>query len=58
MGVEYVQKDIRELTNINLINHIEDFNLGWHAWAEIGTDLRNDSKHPELIWRSRLSKGF
>lgn len=58
LNVEYLQKDFRKLTNLNLINHIEDFNLGWNLTAEIGTDIGNTNTSPTLLWRSNLSKGI
>lgn len=58
LSVEYLQKDYRKLTNLNLINHIEDFNFGWNATASIGSDLTNSEDSPSLIWQSHLSKGF
>lgn len=58
VSVEYLQKDYRKLTNLNLINQIEDFNFGWSGSASIGTDLSNNQGSPTLIWQSHLSKGF
>tara|TARA_R110000868_G_scaffold400884_2_gene675638 strand:- start:691 stop:2292 length:1602 start_codon:yes stop_codon:yes gene_type:complete len=58
VALEYVQKAYRKLTNLNLINHIEDFNLGWHLTANIGTDFSNQADSPTLLWKSTLSKGF
>lgn len=57
LSVEYLQKDFRKLTNLNLINHIEDFNLGWHITSDIGSDLGKTNTSPTIIWRSNLSKG-
>jgi len=57
LSVEYLQKDFRKLANLNLINHIEDFNLGWHLKIHVGTDIGNTETSPTLIWRSNLSKG-
>ncbi|AZQ85245.1 hypothetical protein EKO29_15445 [Colwellia sp. Arc7-635] len=58
IAVEYLQKDYRKLTNLNLINQIEDFNLGWNATLNIGTDLSNKPTSPTLIWQSHLFKGI
>jgi len=58
IAVEYLQKDYRKLTNLNLINHIEDFNLGWNANLNIGTDLNNNPTSPTFIWQSNVSKGI
>jgi hypothetical protein len=57
ISIEYLEKDFRKLTNLNLINQIEDFNLGWNASANLGTDLSNNHDSPVLIWQSNLSKG-
>tara|TARA_R110001632_G_scaffold45219_1_gene114904 strand:- start:8555 stop:10153 length:1599 start_codon:yes stop_codon:yes gene_type:complete len=58
LAVEYLQKDYRKLTNLNLINQIEDFNLGWNATLNIGTDLSNNPSSPAFIWQGHLSKGL
>lgn len=56
--LEYLQKDYRELTNLYVINHIEDFNLGWHALASLGSDFSQSDTSPSVLWQSHLSKGF
>jgi hypothetical protein len=58
LSVEYLQKDYRKLTNLNVINHIEDFNSGWIATASVGSDLTQKKDSPKLVWKSHLSKGF
>ena len=58
LSVEYLQKDYRKLTNLNSINQIEDFNLGWNASASVGSDINANEASPSLIWQSHLSKGF
>ncbi|MBU2878141.1 hypothetical protein [Aliiglaciecola lipolytica] len=58
VSIEYLQKDFRKLTNLHLINHIEDYNLGWHVSASIGTDFSDRDNAPSLIWQSNLSKGI
>lgn len=57
VSAEYLQKDYRKLTNLNLINQIEDFNLGWHLRATLGKDFSNNTAAPTLLWQSKLSKG-
>ncbi|WP_448212259.1 hypothetical protein [Colwellia sp. MEBiC06753] len=57
-SAQYLQKDYRELKNVNLINQIEDFNLGWFASINIGHDFYNNDYSPDLIWQSYLSKGL
>lgn len=56
--VEYLQKDYRKLTNLNLIDQIEDFNLGWNGTLKIGTDIGSQHNSPILLWQSYLSKGI
>lgn len=58
LNVEFLQKDYRKLTNVNLINHIEDFNLGWHITGHVGTDISGSDMSPLLIWQSSASKGI
>ena len=55
-NVEFLQKDYRKLTNLNLINHIEDFNFGWHVSSKLGTGLGSNS--PSIIWQSSVAKGI
>lgn len=58
ISLEYLQKDYRKLTNLKLINQIEDFNLGWNFNANLGTDLSNKDDSPTFIWQSQVSKGL
>ena len=58
IAVEYLQKDYHKFTNFNLINQIEDFNLGWHASVLIGKDFSNTDLSPSFVWRSSLSTGL
>ena len=58
ISMEYVQKDYRELTNFNLINQIEDFNLGWHVSGLIGRDFANMPSSPSAVWQFNFSKGL
>jgi outer membrane protein assembly factor BamA len=55
--LHYLQKDYRKLKNFNLINQIEDFNLGWDVKADLGTSVTSDLISPQLIFRSKVSKG-
>lgn len=58
VSVEYLQKDYRKLKNFNLINQIEDFNLGWHGAIKLGHDFSNDLISPNWVVESTISKGF
>jgi hypothetical protein len=57
ISAEYLQKDYLKLTNFNLINQIEDFNLGWHISAMLGRDFGHSEQSPDVIWQSSVSKG-
>lgn len=57
-SIEYLQKDYLKLTNFNLINQIEDFNLGWHLSALLGRDFSNSAQAPDAIWQTSLTKGL
>ena len=58
ISAEYLQKDYLKLTNFNLINQIEDFNLGWHISALLGSDFSNNPQAPDALWQTSLSKGL
>ena len=58
LNIEYLKKEFRKLTNLYLINQIEDFNLGWNFSAQIGSDIGNNQASPTILWRSYLSKGI
>ena len=57
LSLEYLEKDYKKLTNLHLINHIEDFNLGWNFHVNLGRDFSNNDGSAKLIWQSELSKG-
>lgn len=57
VSVEYLQKDYLKLSNFNLINQIEDFNLGWHISVLLGRDFSQSLQTPDAIWHSSVSKG-
>ena len=58
VSMQYLQKDYKKLSNLNLISHIEDFNLGWNAKVSVGSDLRGSVYSPKYIWQSSVSKGL
>jgi len=57
LSVDYIQKDYRKLKNVNLINHIEDFNLGWNLGGLVGSDFSGKDDSPSLLWQSYITKG-
>ncbi|WP_085949164.1 hypothetical protein [Paraglaciecola chathamensis] len=55
---EYLQKDYQKLTNLNLINQIEDFNLGWHISTMVGSDFSSSLASPDVIFSVSSTTGF
>jgi hypothetical protein len=58
VSIDYLQKNYRKLSNFNLINQIEDFNLGWHVSGLIGREFANTMQSPAVIWQMSFSKGL
>lgn len=57
-SIKYLNKDYRKLSNFNLINQIEDFNIGWDMSIDLGTDISNNRISPSFLWRSTIKKGL
>jgi len=58
LGIDYVEKEFHKLTNIKLVNIIEDFNTGWQFDANIGIGNGNNDNGAWLFWSSNVNKGF
>lgn len=58
LGIEYIEKEYHKLTNIQLINKIEDFNTGWQFNGNVGVGDGNKDNSAWLLWNTNLSKGF
>ena len=58
VGVEYLEKKYRKLTNVHLISQIEDFNIGWQINSRWGVSNGNNSKSAWVLWHADISKGF
>nr|WP_258405333.1 hypothetical protein [Shewanella mesophila] len=60
IGYQYLQDDYKVLNNVHLINHNEDFNLGWQHYIKLGietSDTRDSSPVGyHLDWLS--SRGY
>lgn len=56
--VEYVQDHFRELSNVRLINQIEDFNFGWRFQTTLGVNVASRD-HDESLFVAdvEISKG-
>ncbi len=57
-GMEYIQNGYKELQNIHLIDHIEDFNLGWYFTSRLGFSPSNSITDNSLMWNWQISKGL
>lgn len=56
--VEYLQDNFRELTNVRVINQIEDFNLGWHFTTRFGVNVSSrDNDESLFVTRLTAAKG-
>jgi outer membrane protein assembly factor BamA len=58
LGVDYIEKDFKKLTNIHLITQIEDFNHGWQISSRLGL---GDGKKENSAWafyQANINKGF
>ena len=58
LGLDYLEKDFKKLTNIHLITQIEDFNHGWQFNGRLGL---SDGNKPNAAWAlffAEVNKGF
>lgn len=56
--LEYLEDDFKELSNVHLINQIEDFNLGWHIETQIGINVVSRENNESLfVTEVEASKG-
>ncbi len=58
LGVEYVEKNFKKLSNIHLITQIEDFNHGWQINSSFGIGDGNNPNSAWLFWQANIKKGF
>jgi hypothetical protein len=58
LGIEYIEKDFQELTNIHLISQIEDFNNGWQLNTSVGLGNGDNNNSAWLFYNSAVKKGF
>ncbi|OFC69279.1 hypothetical protein BFC18_20710 [Alteromonas confluentis] len=54
--LEYIEDDFRELSNVHVINQIEDFNMGWHFQTWFGVNIA-ERKNNESLYVARFSAG-
>lgn len=58
IGASFITKNFKELSNINLINQIEDFNLGWELDFEFGNSTLGGYLSPTNTYSLNINKGF
>lgn len=58
LGIEYIEKDFKKLSNIHLISQIEDFNHGWQISSQFGIGNGKHQNTPWSVWNMRVQKGF
>ena len=58
LGVEYIEKDFKKLTNIHLITQIEDFNHGWQFSSRLGLSNGNKKNSAWALFQAEINKGF
>ena len=58
LGVDYIEKDFKKLTNIHLITQIEDFNHGWQFNGRIGVSDGSKQNSAWALFFTQINKGF
>lgn len=58
LGVDYIEKNFKKLTNIHLITQIEDFNHGWKLSSRLGISDGTKENNAWALFQVNISKGF
>ena len=58
LGIEYIEKNFKKMTNIHLITQIEDFNHGWQITSSFGIGNGKNLNSAWLFWQANIKKGF
>jgi hypothetical protein len=58
LGVDYIQKNFKKLTNIHLITQIEDFNHGWQFSSRLGVSDGRKENNAWALFQANIDKGF
>ena len=58
LGLSYIEKDFKKLTNIHLISQIEDFNHGWQLSGRIGISDGERNNGAWALFQTEINKGF
>ena len=55
---DYLEDDFRELSNVHVINQIEDFNLGWQLTTKLGVNVASrDNAESLFVISMQAAKG-
>jgi hypothetical protein len=58
LGIDYIEKDFKKLTNIHLITQIEDFNHGWQFSSHLGVSDGSKENSAWALFQANIDKGF
>jgi hypothetical protein len=58
IGIQYIEKNFKKLTNIHLITQIEDFNHGWQFSSRIGISDGKKKNSAWALFQANINKGF
>lgn len=58
LGIDYIEKDFKKLTNIHLITQIEDFNHGWQFSSRLGLSDGSKKNSAWALFQADIDKGF
>mgnify|MGYP000396488943 CR=1 FL=1 len=58
LGIDYLEKDFKKLTNIHLITQIEDFNHGWQFNGRLGLSDGSKEDSAWALFSAQINKGF
>jgi len=58
IGIDYIEKNFKKLTNIHLITQIEDFNHGWQFSSRLGLSDGSKENSAWALFQASINKGF
>ncbi len=58
VGIDYIEKNFRKMTNIHLITQIEDFNHGWQFSSRLGLSDGSKENSAWALFQANVNKGF
>ena len=60
IGLEYVERKFKKMSDVYLINQTEDINLGWHHEVKLGVELNDVALGSDIGYHLNLlsSKGY